>query len=105
MAATAQQLPGPLNLAFKRGDDYGTLIDFSINLTGRSCSAAIRSVNTRATVAAFTITEIDMAAGQVNLSLIGSQTAQLAAGTYAWSMTWLDAVTTRTALEGYVEVS
>ena len=103
MAATAQQLPGPLNLALKRGDDYRKMIDLSIDITGRSCSAAIRSVNTRATVAAFTITEIDMASGQVNLSLTGSQTAQLAAGTYAWSMR-LDGGTTGTAIEGYVEV-
>jgi hypothetical protein len=105
MADTAQQLPGPLHLAFKRGDDYGTLIDFSVDLSGRSCSAAIRSVNTRAEVATFTITEIDMEAGQLNLSLTGEQTAELAVGTYAWSLQWVDGGAVRTALEGYVEVS
>lgn len=103
--ATAQQLPGRLDLAFRRGDDYGTLVDFSVSLTGYTFSASITSTTTGDVVATPSVTDVDLAAGQVNVSLTDVQTSSLAAGTYRWRLTWTSGPTTRTALEGFVEVA
>ncbi len=106
MTALAAQVPGRLDLAFRRGDEYATLLDFSVDLTGYTFAAAITSRLTGATVATPTLTAVNLANGQVNLSLTEVQTAALAAGDYAWSMTWAaPGAVTRTALAGIVEVS
>jgi hypothetical protein len=105
MGAIAENLPGQLNLAFRRGDEYGTLVDFSVSLTGYTFAAQIVSAITGATMATPTVTAVDLAAGQVNVSLTELQTAALEAGTYAWRLVWTAPGTvTRTALAGFVEV-
>lgn len=102
--ATAEQTPGRLDLAFRRGDDYGTLVDFSISLVGYTLAATVYSVTTGATVATPTITAVNLATGQLNVSLTDSQTSSLAAGSYGWRLVWTYGGATRSALEGYVEV-
>ena len=102
---TAEQNPGRLNLAFVKGDYFATLIDFSINLSGRWFVAELISVPSRATVTTFAVTAVDLGAGQVNVSLTAEQTNSLAIGTYEWRFWWNDGGAPRTALQGYVEVS
>lgn len=104
--ATAAALPGTLNIAFRRGDEYGTLVDFSIPLTGYSFTAEVVSAVTGSTLATPSVTVVSAANGQVNLSLTEIQTSSLAAGTYLWRMIWVGpGMTTRTALEGVCEVA
>lgn len=104
--ATAQQLPGRLDLAFRRGDQYGTMVDFSIDLTGYSFSASIASATTGETVATPTVSAVNLASGQLDVSLTELQTAALDAGAYRWTLTWVaPGNVTRTALAGIVEVS
>ena len=101
-----EQLPGPLNLAFRAGDDFSTLIDFSIPMTGYTTSAVLYSYISDATVVNFTTTLANAAAGQVNVSLTKVQTAAITPGTYAWRMSWVDdSNQTRSALKGFVEVA
>lgn len=98
-------LPGSLSLAFRRGDEFSTLIDFSIATTGYTWSAAIYSVVTGTTIATPTVSVVSAANGQVNVSLSEIQTAALAAGTYGWRLAWTapgDSI--RTVLQGTVEV-
>jgi hypothetical protein len=102
--ANYEQLPGELNLAFNRGDDFSTLIDFSITMTGYSVTAAIYSLISGDTVQAFTVTASNASAGQFNISLTDAQTAVIPRGTYGWRMTWVENNATRTALTGFVEV-
>lgn len=102
--ATAEQTPGRLDLKFRRGDAFSTMIDFSITLVGKTLSAQILSAVTGQLVATPTITAVDLATGQVNLSLTVQQTQALAAGSYSWVFKWAEGVGVRTALEGYVEV-
>jgi len=103
--ATAASLPGTLNIAFRRGDEYGTLIDFSIPLSSYAFSSEIVSAITGSTLVTPTVTVVSAADGQVNLSLTEAQTASLAAGSYLWRMIWVGpGTTTRTALEGVCEV-
>lgn len=99
------QTPGSLSLAFVSGDDFSTLVDFSIDMTGYAVEAEILSAVTGTTVLAFTVAIQSAANGQVSLSLSDSQTAGLKRGTYRWAMRWAVAGVTRTALVGYVEVS
>jgi hypothetical protein len=98
------QTPGLLNLSLKAGDDFSTLIDFSIGMTGYAVTASMKSVVSGAEVQAFTVTAANAAAGQFNISLTDTQTAALARGTYGWTMRWVENNATRTALTGYVEV-
>lgn len=98
------QSPGSLNLSFKGGDDFSSLIDFSIDMTGYTATAAIVSPVTGGTVVPFTVTIPSAAEGQVNIALTDTQTAAIARGTYSWQMTWAEGQGTRTALTGFVEV-
>lgn len=105
MGAVAANLPGQLNLALRRGDEYGTLVDFSINLTGYSFVAQVYSAFTGATIVTPTVTAVDLSAGQVNVGLSELQTSALDAGTYSWRLIWTaPGNVTRTALTGFVEV-
>ena len=101
---TYDQTPGTLNLSFNRGDDVAALVDFSIVTTGYTVTAGITSLVTGDQVQALTVTTVDAATGQYNVSLTDTQTAALARGTYGWRMQWVQGSETRTALTGYVEV-
>jgi hypothetical protein len=98
------QTPGTLNLSFVRSDDFSSLIDFSITMTGYTVTASMYSLVSGAEVQAFTVTAANASAGQYNISLTDTQTAALARGTYGWRMTWVEGAATRTALTGFVEV-
>lgn len=99
------QNPGSLNLSFNRGNDFSSLIDFSLNMaSGYTITAAITSAVTGAEVVPFTVTVPDASAGQVNISLTDTQTAAIPRGTYLWNLAWTEVNATRTALTGFVEV-
>ncbi len=103
--STYSQLPGTMNLAFKRAGDFAALIDFDVSLVSYSVTASITSLVTGASVVSFTTTVADASAGQVNIALTDTQTAALAAGTYGWQLDWTaPGSVQRTALSGTVEV-
>ena len=102
--ASYDQTPGALNLSFKRGDDFSTLIDFSIGMTGYTVTAGVTSLVTGDEVQPLTVSFASATAGTVNVSLTDTQTAALARGTYGWQMKWTENQATRTALTGFVEV-
>lgn len=98
------QTPGTLPLSFVRGDTVSALLDFSIDLTGYTFSAALVSVVTGGDVVALTHSVVSAANGTVNVSLTAAQTAALARGTYQWRFVWTQGSAVRTALTGFVEV-
>lgn len=103
--AIASQLPGNASVRFVRGDDWGETLDFSIDTTGYTWSAAIYSLFTGATVVSPTIAVLSASLGQVALSLTDAQTAALQAGTYGLRVTWVaPGDTVRRAAEGICEV-
>jgi hypothetical protein len=106
MSSTYSQLPGVMNLSFKRANDFATAIDFDgTTLVGYTATASITSLVTGTTVVPFTTTITDASAGQVNISLTDTQTAALPAGTYGWQLDWTaPGSIQRTALSGTVEV-
>lgn len=105
MGNTYTQLPGALNLAFRRGDQFGTQVDFDVSLSGSTVSASIISTVSGASVVSFTTTLDDAAAGKVGISLTESQTLGLAVGTYNWIMVVNQpGDVQRTFLTGVVEV-
>jgi len=106
MSSTYNQLPGTMNLAFRRSNDFATLIDFDgTTLVGYTVTASVKSLVTGATVVPFTTSITDASAGQVNIALTDTQTAALAAGTYGWQLDWVaPGSVQRTALSGTVEV-
>ena len=107
MSTTFTQLPGTMNLAFKRGDDFSTIIDFGgVSLVGYTVTSEVRSLVTGAMVLPITTIITEAAAALVTVSLTDSQTASLAAGTYAWRVDWIaPGGLQRAALNGTVEVA
>jgi hypothetical protein len=103
---TYTQLPGTMSLAFKRGDDFSTSIDFGgVSLVGYTVTSTLTSLITGGTVSAITTSVTDAAAAVVSVSLSDTQTAALAAGTYGWHLDWVaPGGVQRTALQGVVEV-
>ena len=101
-----QQLPGTMSIAFRRGDEFACLIDFSIVATDYTWSATIFSQITGETIATPAVTVVSAALGQINVALTELQPSALQAGTYGWRLVWVAPGTvTRTALEGACEVS
>jgi hypothetical protein len=119
---TYEILPAELDLAFIKSDEFGMVLSVdSTDLTGYTFDTKIYSLTTvevggglgagvasaaGATVVAFTVTPVNITAGQVNLSLTEIQTGDLTVGAqYRW---WFRTVTpgnvTRTILSGDVSV-
>lgn len=105
MASSYEQLPGRLDLTFRRGDEVSTEIDFNpISLAGFTMAASVVSVASGSTVTQVATTMVDAAAGRVNIGLTDEQTSALATGTYRWELTANDGLARRTYLSGFVEV-
>jgi len=103
---TYTQLPGVMNFALKRGDDFSTVVDFDgVSLVGYTATATVTSLVTGATVATMAASIVDASAAQVSVGLTDAQTTALVAGTYGWRMDWTaPGGTNRAALQGTVEV-
>lgn len=96
--ATLDTLPAQLDVTLTKGDEWGATVDFSIDLTGYTFSAAVFStsrtvsssfpagLNTQGDVAVtIAVTELDIASGQLGLSLTETQTDSLSeSATYRW---------------------
>ena len=94
-----------MHLAIKRGDVFGTLVDFDVSLTGYVVAAEANSLVNGQQVFVIPSTLSNSGAGQVSLSMTASATAALASGTYAWNLSWIaPGSTRRTVLSGTLEV-
>ena len=96
--ASLALLPATLDLSVTQGDEFGILLDFSIDLSNYSWTAIVyattRTVSSQFpggidtagdTAATFVVTEQDAAAGQINLSLQEAATSGLSeTQTYRW---------------------
>jgi hypothetical protein len=105
MPNTYTQLPGALNLSFRRSDQFGTQIDFDVDMTGVSVVSSIVSAVTGSVVMPLTTTIDNAATGKIGISLTESQTSALPVGTYNWRMIVTQTGDVqRTYLTGIVEV-
>jgi len=103
---TYSQLPGPLNLALRRGDEFGTTIDFDIDMSGYTVSSSIVSPITGNSVGTITSTITNASTGVVSVAMTEAQTEALQPGTYSWRLEWIaPGDVKRTALSGFVEVA
>lgn len=108
-------LPGTLNISLTVGDEFGMLADLDIDTTGFAWTAIVYEVSTSvsfsnpsgvntqgATAATFTVTDVNAANGQVNLSLTEAQTGAFVPSTkYRWYLRGVSpAQVTRTYLSG-----
>jgi hypothetical protein len=108
-------LPGTLNISLTVGDEFGMLSDLDIDTTGFTWTAIAYETTTTvsfvnpsgvstqgATAATFSVTVVNAAAGQVNLSLTELQTVTLSPSTsYRWYLRGVSpGLVTRTYLSG-----
>ena len=103
--ALYEQLPGSLSLSIVSGDQFSTVVDFSIDMTSYSVSSEIYSLVDGATVTAMTTAFVSAALGTVSIGMTEAETGDLSVGTYGWRLQWLaPGSVTRTALTGLLEV-
>jgi hypothetical protein len=103
--ATANQDSGSLSIGFRAGDEYSTLLDFSISTPSYTWGAEIYALLDGAAVVSPTMTVVSAANGQVNLSLTETQTADLEPGTYGVRVWWVaPGSAKRTVTDGICEV-
>lgn len=103
--ATAAQLPGPLNVAFNRTDDYATLVDLSISIVGYTWTAEIYSLVNGQALGSPTVSVVDAAAGKFNLVISDTLAGTLPPGTLGLRIGWTaPGDTKRRAFEGICEV-
>lgn len=111
--ATFSQLPETLDIVLVQGDELSVLLDFDFDLTGYGLQTGIIQVlqTTGGNVVLsepsgvnFSLIEISLASGEVNLSLQESETAQLSPGeSYRWFLRWIaPGIITRTVLSGTI---
>ena len=108
-------VPETLDLTVCKGDEFGLSLDFDIDLTGYTFTAAVfeitRTVNSSypggfdsqgVDVEAFAITYTDLANGELSLALTETQTAAISeTGTYRWYLRGVAPGTiTRTYISG-----
>lgn len=104
--ATYDATSGALNLSVTRGDELGTVIDFTpTDLTGYTVASQIISLASGRTVASITTSIVSATAGTVNIGLTETQTTALPVGSYRWHLYWdAPGSVRRTALGGVLEV-
>ena len=114
--ATFSIVPETLDLTVCKGDEFGLSLNFDIDLTGYTFTAAVfeitRTVNSSypggfdsqgADVESFSITYTDLANGELSLALTETQTAAISeTGTYRW---YLRGVTPGTITRTYISGS
>lgn len=104
--ASYSQLPGVLNMSVKAGDHFSTVIDFDANLSDTFVYAGVNSLVNGELITAFTVSYVDETIGQIALSLTGTQTGNIASGSYSWDLYWVPpSGERRSAIGGIFEVS
>jgi hypothetical protein len=95
--ADFQQIPGELNIEIGLGDDLSQLIDFDIVLTGYTF---VSKVEHGATTTDITVTNTNLATGQITLGLTDAQITAIGSGSHRWYLAWTTGTTTRRVLAG-----
>ena len=102
--ALYEQLPGSLSLSIVKSDQFSTVVDFSIDMSGYSVSSEIYSLVDGATTAMSTAF-VSSVLGTVSIGMNEGETGDLSVGTYGWRLQWVaPGSVTRTALTGLLEV-
>ncbi len=83
--ATVSQIASTLDLNWMAGDEFSLLLDADISLVGYTITAAVQHSDTTTTV---TVTNTDLSAGQVTLSLTDAQTTAIGKGYHSWYAKW-----------------
>ena len=103
--ALYEQLPGSLSISIVQGDEFGTVVDFDLNMTGYDTNAEIYSLVDGSTIFTMTTSFVSAAVGTVNVSMTEAETGDLSVGTYGWRLKWqASGSVIRTALTGIMEI-
>ena len=96
--AEITQIPAELDIEVTQGDDWSMLIDADIDLTGYTFASKVEEVDGTSTD--ITVTETDLSAGQVTLSLTDTETDALSVINHKWYFDWTVSGATRRVLAG-----
>lgn len=102
MAEELEQIPAHVNIRVAIDDSFSSLIDLSISLTGYTVTAFVEK--TDGTTQAFTVTNTDLAAGQVTISLTAAQVTAIGEGAHKWYYKYINGSIARRAFAGQFQV-
>ena len=94
-------IPGELNISIASINDMPILLDFDIDLSGYTFASAVKHAATSTTI---TVTNTDLSAGQVTISLTDAQIGTIGGGTHKWYFKWNDGTNDFVALAGSFKV-
>lgn len=92
-----RQEPAEVNLVLTRGDNWTRLFRFSIDLTGYTFSCKTADGDT------ITVTDTDLASGEITLSMSSTITAELTNGV-GWYLDWTISGRLRRVFAGIITV-
>jgi hypothetical protein len=94
--ADLTQIPGTLNIKTTAVDDLSFLLDFDVVLTGYTFSSKVVANS----LTSITVTDTDLSAGKITLSLTDVQLTAIGTGSFLWYLDWTTGTTTRRVLAG-----
>lgn len=98
--AEFENVPALLNIRIKKGDFFSVDLDFDIVLTGYTFESKIMTADEATLVKAITVTETDLSAGKINLSVSAANMALLSKGRFFWYLKWTSGGNVRTVMAG-----
>lgn len=102
MASEYDYGPAVVAIRMTQGDELSLVLDFDIDLTGYTFASSVTdSAGDSKTI---TVTNTDLAAGQITLSLSETDSADLAVGIGRWRLSWTVSTVKRTVLAGRFRV-
>jgi hypothetical protein len=90
------QMPAEVNLKFCTADYMSYLLDFDMSLAGYTFSAKVE----HSTSTDITVTNTDLAAGKITISLTNAQITAIGTGSFLWYLDLTTGATKRRYLAG-----
>ena len=96
------QIAGIVNITITQGGDWSVLVDFDIDLTGYTFESKVEESD--GTLNEILVTNTDLSAGQITLSMTDTKTNDLSLDTHKWYLDRTNAGEQRRYLAGTFKV-
>ena len=98
------QLPAYMYIKMNKGDTFERNLDYDIDLTGYTFEAKLYNKSKTIDID-LTVTDVDLANGQIKVTLTSTQSDTLSEGSYEWYLAGTISGERRTHIAGQVQIS
>ena len=92
-------IPGNLQVTIVKDDGFSMLMTANVDLSSYTFDGGVYN-SAWTEIVPFTITNVDLVHGKVNISLTPAQTQYIGVGTWNWGFTWIDGSGIRRTVAG-----